>query len=362
MRKAPFETELNESGEAETEIVNATAEEIKEQKATPPAEEERVPFNPYTSEAINDKSYTQPPPVDPNLVNSPIEEPVNIPPPPPPPPSEPNAPPPPPFNPELKGLSDKDKNTAATRAADMAIQMYEWLHDLGNKAVQVSESKLNKLEMQGLIDLRAPININGEQMTLYQFVNNFNTQMNQSFVVSEEFKKQVRPLLIEIFEKRGVGMTTEQQLVFIVCKDLAGKLTVAYVMIQQRKDLLKGLAENTAAWKAYVKAGGPTNHNAPPPPPPPPPPAQEPTYNGEVFNEEPFTPPPPPPPPAPMFNNINVNDVVIPEPEEGVPGELNANSYVEKTINPGRVKKGSVEGVDNSVPGKSRGRRKNRLI
>lgn len=343
--------EFNESGENFDEVINASAEEIKE--PAPVKEESRASFNPYTSDPLNDKSYTQPPPIAPELANSPIEEPVNIPPPPPPPPQEPNAPPPPPFNPEMKGLSDKDKNTAATRAADMAIQMYEWLHELGNKAIQVSESKLDKLQKQALIDLRAPININGAQMTLYEFVNAFNGQMSQSFVVSEEFKTQVRPLLIEIFEKRGVGMTTEQQLVFVVCKDLASKLAVAYVMIQQRKDLIKELQANTAAYKDYLKRNGPNaNFNqpsasTPPPPPPHAEPHQAPVYDAPV---------------APIhFNAVNENDSVIPGPEDGIPGEINANSFVDKTINPDNVKRGTVSAVENNMPNKPKRRRQNRL-
>ncbi len=357
------DAEIKESGEDQNEVINASAEEIKavpEQKVTPPQEEQSRPtFNPYTQDTLSEKSYTQPPPIAADMANTPIEEPLNVPPPPPPPPQEPNAPPPPPFNPEMKGLSDKDKNTAATRAADMAIQMYEWLHDLGNRAVQISDSKLDKLQKQALIDLQAPININGAQMTLYEFVHNFNGQMSQSFVVSEEFKTQVRPLLIEIFEKRGVGMTTEQQLVFIVCKDLAGKLAIAYVMIQQRKDMLKELQANTAAYKDFLKRGGHNNNfnQGPPQPqsyPPPPAPSSEPApvYESSV--------------PPMQFNgdgsSINRNDEIILDPDEGIPGEINANSFVENTLNPDRVKRGTVPPVENDLPDKPRrGRRKNKL-
>jgi hypothetical protein len=356
------DAEFKESGEDQTEVINATAEEIKavpEEKVPPPQEEIRAPSNPYTKDALNEKSYTEPPPISPDLANSPIEEPTYIPPPPPPPPQEPNAPPPPPFNPEMKGLSDKDKNTAATRAADMAIQMYEWLHDLGNRAVQISDSKLDKLQKQALIDLRAPININGAQMTLYEFVNNFNGQMSKSFEVSEDFKTQVRPLLIEIFEKRGVGMTTEQQLVFIVCKDLAGKLAIAYVMIQQRKDMLKELQANSALYRDILKqrAANSNFNQGPPQPqsyPPPPAPSSEPApvYNSSV-------------PPAQFNGNgstVSRNDEIILDPDEGIPGEINANSFVEKTLNPDNVKRGTVPPVENDMPDKPKRRRRNNKL
>jgi hypothetical protein len=345
--------EFSESGEDKDEVINAAAEEIKQPPAPPPPPqpeqaEIRNPSNPYMSGPLDEKSYTQPLPIDPALADMPIEEPVNVPPPPPPPPQEPNAPPPPPFNPEMKGLSDKDKNTAATRAADMAIQMYEWLHDLGNKAVQISESKLDKLQKQALIDLRAPININGAQITLYEFIQNFNGQMSKSFVVTEEFKTQVRPLLIEIFEKRGVGMTTEQQLVFVVCKDLAGKMAIAYVMMQQRKDMIKELQANTALYRELLKRNGP-NNNFNQAPPPPPPPAEPPQYEQAA-------------PASPQFNKIDINDVIIPEPQEGIPGEINASSFVEKTVNPDGVKRGTVNPVENNMPGKLKAtRRRNKL-
>jgi len=357
-----FENEITEGGESSSQVINAESVEIKDEKKSESIAQE--PSNPYMTGVLDEKTYTQGAPIDPNLANMPIEEPVFIPPPPPPPVSEPAGPPPPPVNPALKDLNPKDKNVAAKRAAEMALQMYEYIHELGNKAITIPESKLNKLQKQALIDLETPMMFNGQQITMKQFIEVFNQQAEGTFKVSQKFKDEVMPLLIEIFEKKGIGMTTEQQLMFLVGKDIAGKLSLAWVAIQQRKEMIEVMKEQTEAFKAQAeqyKAWMHAQQSTPPPPPPPPPAA-----------EQPVPVPPPPPPPTPNFPgsyqdsqpvvHFNQDDVMLPDPEEhrGVPGELNAQGFVENMINPGKAKRNTVKLPDNStvLTGKSRGKNK----
>ncbi len=220
------------------------------------------------------------------------------------------------------------------------------------------------MHKQALIDLQIPVWVQGRKMSMLQFISDFNAQVGDTFVVSQKFKDEVRPLLIEIFEKRGVGMTTEQNLMFIVVKDLAGKLSLAWVVIQQRKQMIDQLKEITEGFRGladldkyrYTHGG---QYTAPPPTPapeqpsapPPPPPDNNNNNNNNNKNgtEIPFVPMPLPP--------TNINDVPIPEPS-GIPGELNAQNFVENMINPDAVQRNTVE-VPNNITALSHRKRAN---
>ena len=125
-----------------------------------PEERKAVDYNPL-DEAVNEKAYTTPNVNTSNVnLNAPIEEPSFT-----PPPidtkrnfkQDQKPPKPEPVNPEMKNLGKKDTEMAASHMAKLILQGYEWMHDLGNKGLKVSEKKLNKLQADGEINLNAMI-------------------------------------------------------------------------------------------------------------------------------------------------------------------------------------------------------------
>jgi hypothetical protein len=219
-----------------------------------------VSFNPL-DEAVNEKSYTN---ASVNVqgvdLNTPIPEPRFT-----PPPIQTKAPPPPrenkpvePVNSDMTMLSKKETKAAAEHAADMAINVYEWLHQLGNSALQVSDRKLAKLQSEGELNLNVMIQYDmGKSMRAGDFIQEYNQQVSGMLVVSDEFKEEVRPLLIEIFTKRGIGMTVEQRLAFAVAKDLGTK---AFMFFQQKavmNQMLNHMKEATTAANAQLAAATP---------------------------------------------------------------------------------------------------------
>lgn len=348
------EDEFNESGEDQEQVINAEASIIDE-TSSEDAKKYQAGNNPFTANQVNTKSYAKSnTKIADDLLNTPIEEPRIIPPPPPPPPTMDAPKVEKPFNPELKDLDAKEKNTAAARAADMAIQMYVWLHQLGNKALQISNRKLDKLQQQGLVDLSVPVNYNGAQMTIYQLIGMYNQANEGVLEVSEEFKAKVKPLLIQIFEKKGVGLTPEQELVFIVAQDMTTKAAIVYVVMQQKKDMINAVKDNTAAFRDYVKNGG----NATPPPPPPSSSVNHDDLRREETSES-------------AYHEQVIYESPIQQHSSGVPGEINAQGFVTNAINPDNV---PVQPTDermvrkqrnrNNSAGesKSKTRRKNKLV
>jgi hypothetical protein len=258
-------------------------EKISTEIVEPEEKPTQIDFNPL-DEQVNEKPYTIP-----NVnttgvdMNAPIEEPRFSPPPidkikrdtPKPPPRDP-------INPEMKHLGKKDTDMAAGYAAKLIMQGYEWMHELGNRFLQVSEKKLNKLQADGEINLNAMIDYDyGKKIRAGEFFKEYNNQNKDLLQVSDEFKAEAMPLLEKVLAKRGIGMTDEQMLIFVFGKDIAAKTMIIFQQKAQMNMMIASIKEATTGMYAQ----------APPPPPPPPQPTetQEPARQPEpeIFATEP---------------------------------------------------------------------------
>lgn len=226
-------------------------------------------------EAVNEKRYTQPN-VDAQNVdfNKPIEEPRFTP----PPMEKRNIPTNEeprkrePINPEMKNIPKKETEMAASQAAALILQGYEWAHDLANKGLLVSERKLNKLQSEGEINLNAMIDYDyGQKMRAGEFFREYNQQVNGLLKVSEEFKQETKPVLERVLAKRGIGLTDEQYLIYLFGKDIAVKSMLFFQQKAQLNYMIESIKQATTA--QYVP-------QAPPPPQ---------TQNEPEIDEEDFT-------------------------------------------------------------------------
>jgi len=288
MKATNNDAEFVEQGiDGRQDAVNAHAEEIKE----PPVE--RQAFDPL-GDAVNVKSYAKSgATINAKDANTPIPEPVFT-----PPPiaastqSEPvvEAPKQPqkPINPQMTELPPKEKSNAAKQAAAMAINGYEFLHQLANNGVKVGEKKLSKLTRDGHIDLSLPVQIGTNIVPMSQWMAVYNEQVGDTFTVSEEFKKEVTPVLERVLEKKGIGATDEQMLIYLVAKDASMKAIQFAGLFKQRKEMINQLKDLTEQWRTQNKMAA---QNQPQPQQQAPPPQSN-TYS--------------PPPPPPDFANENI--------------------------------------------------------
>lgn len=229
-----------------------------------PEERKAVDYNPL-DEQVNEKAYTTPNTNTQGIdLNAPIPEPRFT-----PPPidkrtinqEQAKQPKPEPMNPEMKNLGKKDTEMAAGHMAKLIIQGYEWMHQLANKGLQVSEKKLNKLQAEGEINLNAMIDYDyGKKIRAGDFFIEYNQQVSNVLTVSQEFKDEATPLLEKVLAKRGIGMTDEQMLMFVFGKDIAAKSMIFFQQKAQMNHMLASIKESTMA--QYAQA-------APPPPTPP---------------------------------------------------------------------------------------------
>jgi hypothetical protein len=195
-----------------------------------------------------------------------------------------------PINPSMNDIPDADKSMGAEHMANLIIDGYEQLHVFGNKMLQFPERKIRKLVSEGEIDLGIPIPYEyGKTITAGEFIQEFNEQNKDTLTVSREFKKEVKPVLKRVLEKRGAGITDEQFLIYAFGKDILVKGVIIAQMRGTMNDMINVIKEQTLA---YREGGGiPPQPQAPTPPPQAPTPQptqqtyyQEPDHNAPDFN------------------------------------------------------------------------------
>jgi len=248
------------------------------------AEEEMDSFNPL-DEAIQEKAYTKPnvrfndkdmfqdiPEPDftpPPMGSDEIEE-------------EPVKKPQQPFNSELKNLPKKDKHDAADKVAKMMMSSYKWLNSYADSKLLFDEKKVKKLDIEGEINLAAPVPISStETISTGEFIQEFNDQSRDTITVTKEFEDEVMPVLIDVLEEKGIGMTKMNYLTYLVGKDIAVKTFMVAQSMSVKKEMLTMLKEASMGQPTQPKQPSqPSNKPMPPQEP-----VNEPTYNEERYDD-----------------------------------------------------------------------------
>jgi hypothetical protein len=128
---------------------------------------------------------------------------------------------------------------------DTVLDGYERLTSLGNNLVQVKESKIKKMYAEGEINpgIQIPIDGAGNTVSVEEFVQEFNSQTSEAIKTTPEFKETVRPAMVRVFEKRGIGMTDEQFLLYHFGVDLATKSITIFALRRQMSSIFDMLRE-----------------------------------------------------------------------------------------------------------------------
>ena len=132
-----------------------------------------------------------------------------------------------------EGKSTTEEESNADGLVDVCMVAYGVLNNMGGKMARISDSKLSKYEAEGMLDRNMEIPVDAHTTaTVQDVVDSINTQVDDIFVVTDEFEERTRPLMKKIFLKRGWGVSDEQQLLIYVATDVQEKVMAA---IQIRK-------------------------------------------------------------------------------------------------------------------------------
>lgn len=153
-------------------------------------------------------------------------------------------------NPALHDLSDKDKRKSSEYLADATLGAYAMLLKLGSNFVQVSDADLVKKADKYNVDLNDTISVDGvHQMSISEFMQYYNQEIDRAMAYDPAFGKEAKPLLMEIFAKKGWGLTPEQKLLLLFGSDIASKVIVASQLSRQidKAFEMKGMQPNIKA-------------------------------------------------------------------------------------------------------------------
>jgi hypothetical protein len=150
-----------------------------------------------------------------------------------------------PFNESYSELDNKDKTMGAEMMADMTLDLYEKGCGFLGKYAEISERKLDTLIAEGEIDPNIQIPTESGNLLVKEFAQEFNSSIKDAFEVSDEFKENIRPPLIRVLKKRGIGMTDEQMIGYLVVTDLGAKFAQTYMLNKTGNSIVDSLKENT---------------------------------------------------------------------------------------------------------------------
>jgi len=154
-----------------------------------------------------------------------------------------------PFNEAYSELDGKEKTMGAEMMAEMTLDIYEKGCGFLGKLPEISEQKLDKLIAEGDIDGDIQLPTESGNLGVKEFAVEYNSSIKEAFEVSDDFKEKVRPPLIRVLKKRGIGMTDEQLLAYYFVTDLGTKTAQAFMLRKTANNILDSLKENTNAIK-----------------------------------------------------------------------------------------------------------------
>ena len=152
-----------------------------------------------------------------------------------------------PFNEAYSELDGKEKTMGAEMMAEMTLDIYEKGCGFLGKLPEISEQKLDKLIAEGEIDADIQLPTESGNLGVKDFAVEYNNSIKDAFEVSDDFKDKVRPPLIRVLKKRGIGMTDEQLLAYYFVTDLGTKTAQAFMLRKTANNILDSLKENTLA-------------------------------------------------------------------------------------------------------------------
>lgn len=147
-------------------------------------------------------------------------------------------------NPELNDLPPDEKRIACESMVDTVLDTYASLLKMGSNFVKLKDDKLASLIANDEIDgtMSMPLE-NGEEVSLQEFFNSYNEQVEETLEYDREFGLKVRPAMIRVFIKKGWGMTDEQFLYFMWGKELLYRGSQVFTLVKTMNGTVNLLKE-----------------------------------------------------------------------------------------------------------------------
>ena len=167
------------------------------------------------------------------------------------------------VNKDLEEYDKKDSEEASEHLVETFLDGYKVAHTIGARYFTLSEEEIVKKALKGELnpDMRIPIS-QTQDISVREFIAEYNNQVNEVLVVDEEFLDKVRPVMVRVFGQRGYGMTDEQYLMFAFGKDIVQKGAQLFTF---KKSLQQSLKMMTQMYNEQVNSQFNTSAQPPKP-------------------------------------------------------------------------------------------------
>ena len=147
-----------------------------------------------------------------------------------------------PVNPAVALMDEKERKEGVRRSVDIAIYLYGKLKELIGEMFMISPAKMRTMERTKKIKLDWAVDYDegtNEPFTLRQFILETNKSIAKACETSEEFKTKIRPLLEAEFDKRGLGISSQQGLWVVILEDMINTGRKLFMINKNMNDAVK---------------------------------------------------------------------------------------------------------------------------
>jgi hypothetical protein len=151
-------------------------------------------------------------------------------------------------NPYTENLDKKDQRIASQALVEAVLDGYSQVISFANRLVQFNISKVQKMIRDGEIDPNLLIPVSGSPMTILEYMEEYNKQTKGVISVDDAFKEKVRPVMLRVFMKRGIGMTDEQLLGYYFIVHIVTQFSIVFSLRSQNNELINSLKEMSVGY------------------------------------------------------------------------------------------------------------------
>jgi len=155
-------------------------------------------------------------------------------------------------------LTEKEKSDAAAQTTDMILGVYDKLHYFARSAIKVDDEKILEDHAADKINMyEATVECDDDpekEVTIQDFWKDFNKQVDERFVVSDQFKQAVRPPMERMCMKYGLGASDGLFLAYKFGEDAATKIAMVVGFKKTVNNMTEMFEKRHAKFKAEVDA------------------------------------------------------------------------------------------------------------
>ena len=162
-----------------------------------------------------------------------------------------------PINSDWNTLTEDEKKNAAAQTADMILGVYDKLHYFGREIIKVDDEAVIEAHNDDRIDMYSATVENDEdpekEVTIQEFWQDFNKQVDERFVVSDNFKAAVRPPMERLCMKYGLGASDGLFLAYKFGEDAATKIAMVVGFKKTVNKMNEMFEKSHSKFKAQVE-------------------------------------------------------------------------------------------------------------